>query len=222
MQAQSAQDAERVAGRLRRWEGHREQRRRELIAAAVIAIRRLGRSVTMDDIAAEAGVAKPVLYRMFRDKAELYRAVGSSVAGERLIPALIAELSQRRDPRAYVEAMIDTYLRLIESEPELYRFIVHPVLDERDGQPDLVRTYKEVIADHVARVIDSVLPGDRDSTLTQSWSRALVGMVHEAGDWWIEQPTMSRAVLAAQLTDLAWGGVSALFRTSDPPRSPAS
>lgn len=217
MQAPSAQDAQHAAGRLRRWEGHREQRRRELIAAAVKAIRRLGPSVTMDDIAGEAGVAKPVLYRMFRDKAELYRAVGSSVAGEQLIPALIAELSQRREPRAYVQAMIDTYLRLIESEPELYRFVVHPVLDERQVHPDLVRTYKEVIADHVARVIDSVLPGERDTTtLTQSWSRALVGMVHEAGDWWIEQRTMSRAVLAEQLTDLAWGGVSALFGTSEP------
>jgi AcrR family transcriptional regulator len=173
----------------------------------------------MDDIAAEAGVAKPVLYRMFRDKAELYRAVGSSVAGEQLIPALVAELSQRRDPRSYVEAMIDTYLRLIESEPELYRFVVHPVLDERDVQPDLVRTYKEVIADHVARVIDSVLPADRDRSLTHSWSRALVGRVHEAGDWWIEQRTMSRDVLATQLTDLAWGGISALFRGSDAPAS---
>ena len=176
----------------------------------------------MDDIAAEAGVAKPVLYRMFRDKAELYRAVGSSVAGEQLIPALIAELSQRRDPRAYVEAMIDTYLRLIESEPELYRFVMHPVLDERDVRPDLVRTYKEVIADHVARVIGSVLPGERDVTVTQSWSRALVGMVHEAGDWWIEERPISRAVLAAQLTDLAWGGVSALFRAVEQQDSPAS
>ena len=206
-----AHDAQPTTGQERRWAGHREQRRRELVAAAVSAIRRLGPTVTMDDIAAEAGVAKPVLYRMFRDKAELYRAVGSSVAGEQLIPALVAELSQRRDPRAYVEAMIDTYLRLIESEPELYRFVMHPVLDERDVRPDLVRTYKEVIADHVARVIASVLPEGRDITLTHSWSRALVGMVHEAGDWWIEERPISRAVLAAQLTDLAWGGVSALF-----------
>lgn len=212
MQAQPAPDSEGATGRLRRWEGHREQRRRELIAAAVRAIRRLGPTVTMDDIAAEAGVAKPVLYRMFRDKAELYRAVGSSVAGEQLIPALVAELSQRREPRAYVAAMIDTYLRLIESEPELYRFVVHPALDERAVEPDLVRTYKEAIADHLARVIESVLPAERrDTALTQSWSRALVGMVHEAGDWWIEERPMSRDALTAQLTDLMWGGVSSLF-----------
>lgn len=173
----------------------------------------------MDDIAAEAGVAKPVLYRMFRDKAELYRAVGSSVAGEQLIPALVAELSQRRDPRDYVAAMIDTYLRLIESEPELYRFVVHPALDERAVEPDLVRTYKEAIADHLARVINDVLPAERrDDALAYSWSRALVGMVHEAGDWWIEERTMSREALTEQLTDLAWGGVSALFRPAVPQR----
>ena len=212
MQAPAAQDAGRNVSRPRRWEGHREQRRHDLVAAAVRAIRRRGTSVTMDDIAVEAGVAKPVLYRMFRDKAELYRAVGSSVAEQQLIPALIAELSRRREPRAYVAAMIDTYLRLIESEPELYRFVVHPALDERAVDPDLVRTYKEVIADHLARVIDGVLPAERhDMALTKSWSRALVGMVHEAGDWWIEEGTMSRAVLTIQLTDLVWGGISGLF-----------
>lgn len=208
-----------ATGRLKRWEGHREQRRRDLIAAAVIAIRRQGAALTMDDIAAEAGVAKPVLYRMFRDKAELYRAVGSSVAEQQLIPALVAELSRRREPRAYVAAMIDTYLRLIESEPELYRFVVHPALDERAVEPDLVRTYKEAIAEHLSRVIGNVLPGEgRAPALTQSWSRALVGMVHEAGDWWIEQRMMSRAALTEQLTDLAWGGVSTLFDAAGPQR----
>ena len=171
----------------------------------------------MDDIAAEAGVAKPVLYRMFRDKAELYHAVGASVAEEQLIPALVAELSRRRDPRAYVSAMIDTYLRLIESEPELYRFVEHPALDERVGESDLVRTYKEVIADHLARVLHGALPHERrDVTVTQSWARALVGMVHEAGDWWMDRRTMSRDELTASLTELVWGGVSGVIDDAEP------
>ena len=204
---------------MRRWQGHRERRRRDLVAAAVRTIQRLGPAVTMEDIAAEAGVAKPVLYRMFRDKAELYHAVGASVAEEQLIPALVAELSQRREPRAYVESMIDTYLRLIESEPELYRFVEHPTLGERVGESDLVRTYKEVIADHLAHVLDIALPGEsRDATLTQSWARALVGMVHEAGDWWMDRRTMTREQLTASLTELLWSGVSAALRDNEPPR----
>ena len=204
-----ARDPERAEGRSSRWDAHRAQRRRDMVAAAIEAIKRSGPAVTMEEIAAEAGVAKPVLYRVFRDKAELYRAVGSAVAGESLVPALVAELQTPREPRAYVASMIDTYLRLIESEPQLYRFVVHPLMDERPAGDDLVATYKDVIAGHLAQVITVSLPRrDGDAARAETWAHALVGMVHEAGDWWIEQRSMSREQVCEQLTALIWGGVS--------------
>lgn len=169
----------------------------------------------MEEIAAEAGVAKPVLYRMFRDKAELHRAVGAAVAETMLIPALVAELSAERQPRDYVAAMIDTYLRLIEAEPELYRFVVHPPPDERPAAADVVGTYKQVIAEHLAGVIAPPLRDARlDPGLALPWAHALVGMVHEAGDWWIEHRTMSRSELATHLTALVWGGVAAVYEAA--------
>jgi AcrR family transcriptional regulator len=201
-----------VKGRRTRWDAHRRQRRQEMIDAAVAVIRRRGAAVTMDDIAAEAGVAKPILYRVFRDKAELYRAVGSSVADGILIPALAAQLERNRHPREHAAAMIDTYLELIEAEPELYRFVCHPALDERPVAPDLVATYKQAIAAHLSRVIGTALRGaGHDSGAAEPWAHALVGLVHEAGDWWIEQRTMTRADLAAYLTDLVWGGFVSMF-----------
>ena len=186
-----------------------------MIEAAVRAIRRRGTAVTMDDIAAEAGVAKPILYRVFRDKADLYRAVGSRVAEELLIPALVAELERDRHPREHAAAMIDTYLRLIEAEPELYRFVVHPALDDRPVTPELVGTYKQAIAEHLTRVIGAALrQAGLDSGGAEPWAHALVGMVHEAGDWWIEHRTLSRADLAAYLTALTWGGFADLYHRS--------
>lgn len=179
------------------------------------AIRRRGSGVTMEEIAAEAGVAKPVLYRMFRDKAELYRTVGAAVAETMLIPALVAEVAVERQPRDYAAAMIGTYLRLIEAEPELYRFVVHPPIDERPAATDVVGTYKQVIAEHLAGVIATPLRDARlDPGLALPWAHALVGMVHEAGDWWIEHRTMSRDELTTHLTALVWGGVAAVYRAA--------
>ncbi|MGH3547151.1 MAG: TetR/AcrR family transcriptional regulator [Pseudonocardiaceae bacterium] len=51
--------------------GHREQRRAALVQAAMRAIRQHGPDVAMDDIATEAGVSKPILYRHFLDKGGL-------------------------------------------------------------------------------------------------------------------------------------------------------
>ena len=59
------------AGRLRRIE-----RRDQILAAATRAFARGGFVVTgLDDIAAEAGISRVVLYRHFESKADLYRAV---------------------------------------------------------------------------------------------------------------------------------------------------
>ncbi|MGL5442473.1 MAG: TetR/AcrR family transcriptional regulator, partial [[Mycobacterium] stephanolepidis] len=53
----------------------RKVAREELLDAAFRAIDATGSTVSMDDIAREAGVAKPKLYRYFEDKADLHSAV---------------------------------------------------------------------------------------------------------------------------------------------------
>ena len=55
-------------GRTTRWDAHRDQRRAELVLAAVRAIDQHGPDAGIADIAAEAGVSRPVLYRYFADK----------------------------------------------------------------------------------------------------------------------------------------------------------
>ena len=60
-----------------RWSAHREQRRGEFIAAALRVLDKQGPELmTMDAVAAEAGVTKPVLYRYFSDKTALVAALG--------------------------------------------------------------------------------------------------------------------------------------------------
>ena len=60
-------------GRTERWKAHRESRRQELIAAVMATVSELGADVEMDDIAKASGIAKPVFYRYFKDKAETLR-----------------------------------------------------------------------------------------------------------------------------------------------------
>ncbi|RBJ00167.1 TetR/AcrR family transcriptional regulator, partial [Micromonospora provocatoris] len=105
--------APRSGGRRDRWADHREQRRQELVAAAVQALLRHGPSVDMDQVAATAGVSKPVLYRYFADKAQLWLAV-SEVVAARVVAAIAPAVEQVREERALVEATIDAYLSVVE------------------------------------------------------------------------------------------------------------
>src|SRR5947209_14328014 len=85
-------------GRSTRWSEHREARRTELVAAAVSAIDEHGPAASIAEMAASAGVSKPVLYRYFADKDDLYRAVGQWGAEQVmavLVPTLLADAPMR-------------------------------------------------------------------------------------------------------------------------------
>ena len=73
-----------------RWDDHRRARRQEIVDAAIAAVGRHGPGVGMEEIAAEAGTSKTVVYRHFGDRAELYLAVCNRVASQ-LLPKLRAE-----------------------------------------------------------------------------------------------------------------------------------
>ncbi|MFR9806249.1 TetR/AcrR family transcriptional regulator [Pseudonocardia sp. RS010] len=195
-----------------RWDAHREQRRAELVGTTVAAIRQHGAGVGMDGIAAAAGTSKTAVYRHFRDRAGLYAAVCEAVA--RVLTGQIRRATDRvlaegAGPHAAVAAGIDAYLRLIESDREVYRFVVHrPLLGAALADADPVTDLVTVIGDQVAEVIETFLPG---APAARTWGHALVGMVRGAADDWVARPgRTTRAELAARLTDLAWTGLAGL------------
>lgn len=102
-----------------------ERRRRELLEAAERIVLRDGPDASMNAIAAEAGITKPILYRHFGDKGGLYRALAV-----RHTDALLANLATALDApvlrRDRVEATLDAYLLAIEARPQVYRFLMHP------------------------------------------------------------------------------------------------
>lgn len=90
----------------------REDRREQILAAATRAFARAGFSATgLDEIAAEGGITRVLLYRHFDSKADLYRAVldracrrleqtvGSSDFDDNAIPALLSAAAA--DPDAF-------------------------------------------------------------------------------------------------------------------------
>jgi AcrR family transcriptional regulator len=203
-------------GRRGRWAGHREQRRAELTEAAIDAIRRLGPEVGMDAIAAHAGVSKPVLYRYFADKSELWLAVGRR-SGTLVLDAIVPAVAAVREEREAVRAAVDAYLAHIEADTNLYQFVVH--------QPEIAR-HRDVVADVVDTVASGLarIFGDRlrarglDSGAALPWAYGVVGYVQSVGDWWLRrQQPISREALADYLTTFLWSGVSGIRHAADVP-----
>jgi AcrR family transcriptional regulator len=208
------------AGRDRRdsrWDEHRRERREQLVQATLAAVGKHGAGVGMDEIAAEAGTSKTVLYRHFADRAELYVAVCTRVASQ-LLPKLRGAIeTSSNHPREMVAAAIDTYLAFIEADPELYRFVVHQQTLARPSS-DPLDSLSGLVGEQAAAAISVALQqAGRDPAAAAPWGHGVVGLVRSAADWWLraDRP-MLRSELAAHLTDLAWAGLSGVVPTPAP------
>jgi AcrR family transcriptional regulator len=195
------------------------ERRAELLDAADRVVQRDGPEASMNAIAREAGITKPILYRHFGDKGGLYRALARRHT-DALLETLRAALDRPGARRERVAAGLDAYLAAIEARPQVYRFLMHPAEEAPGGAPDgerpldlgrhtapMLRRLGEELARVIAERID---PGPDGERIARAWGHGIVGMMHAAGDWWLVERPCSRAELVEQLTDLLWGRLSAV------------
>jgi AcrR family transcriptional regulator len=177
-----------------------------LLDAAERAIRRIGPQASMDELAAEAGITKPILYSHFGDKAGLAAALTERVAAE-LGEAISDSLVRVQHPQQVVSSTIDAFCSFIETETELYHFLWHTALTQGgDADPKMMMVG---FANQIAYALGSALRQvGADSGAAEPWSYAIVGMTLTAGEWWLQRRSMSREDLVAYLTKLLWGGLA--------------
>jgi AcrR family transcriptional regulator len=166
----------------------------------------------MTQIAAQAGVTKPILYRHFGDRGGLVHALGERFSTD-LMAELQAALQADAEPRELIVSTIDTYIAFIERDPNIYRFLVHHV----SGDGDTLITFMQQVGQQVALVVGEQLrAAGRDSGGAEPIGHGIVGMVHTAGHWWVEHRSMPRSRLVEYLADLLWAGVAGLILTGSP------
>ncbi len=176
----------------------------------------------MDDLAAEAGLTKPVLYANFGDKAGVAAALAERYLGD-LVPAVLGAFGGGREPKEMVRTAIDTFIEFVEREPQVYRFLVRGV-----AGADRSFIEQRLVTELGSRIAQVLRTGLRatgaDTGPAEVWSFSILGTVLAGAEWWQARQTMSREDLVDYLTQLVWGGLggggianldAAVF---DPPR----
>jgi len=194
-----------------RWSAHRAQRRSEFVQAALRVLDRQGPDLTMDAVAAEAGVTKPVLYRYFSDKTALVAALGehgTEVLFARLLPAIAADLPALNRVRGAVGA----YFEVIDELPNLYWLIVRHTAGEVPAENDPFQRNKEVIASALTALFGDYLRAyGLDSGAAEPWAYGVTGLVQSTAEWWLHRRSMSRVHVVDYTTRLIYAALAGVL-----------
>jgi AcrR family transcriptional regulator len=192
-------------GRKRRWHQHKVERRNELVDGTIDAIRRHGRYLSMDEIAAEIGVSKTVLYRYFVDKNDLTTAVMMRFTQTTLIPNMAAALTSNLDGIDLTREVIRVYVETVANEPEPYRFVM---ANSSASKSKVIADSERIIARMLAVMMRRRMQqAGMDTGGVEPWSYLIVGGVQLATHSWMSDPRMSSDELIDYLTMLSWNAL---------------
>ncbi|WP_405486456.1 TetR/AcrR family transcriptional regulator [Nocardia sp. NBC_00511] len=198
-------------GRKRRWQQHKIDRREELVDGTLAAIRARGGDAGMDEIAAEIGVSKTVLYRYFSDKLDLTRATMERFIETTLMPRIYEAISDDLDEYQLVRNTLAAYVHTVDSDTDVYRFIMgNGSATDTSTLADFEKLFAQVVS---AVIIDKAFDRGVQTEGAMLWAYVLVGGVQLATDWWITNRTMSSEEMLDYLTMMAWSAVEGMVRT---------
>jgi AcrR family transcriptional regulator len=222
--------AEAVDGRPQRLPAAR--RRRQLLVAATELFGAQGyHDTSMEDIADEAGVTKPVLYQHFPSKRDLYVELLQAV-GRDLVTAVSAVATESA-PSKRVLAGFVVYFRFVSEHTSAFQLLFGTGARGNDEFADVIRGIEDEIAGIIASLLDVAAEVEHRRTLAY----AIVGAAEVTARNWVVSardadlssgrrvPRLDPAegdVLARQLADLMWGGLRRLRGPflPDPPTDP--
>ncbi len=186
--------------------------RAQLLAAAERAITAIGADVTMDQIAAEAQVTKPILYRTIGDRDSVIDAL-SDVLVDRILVAIAATQSVDQAPRAVFAAAVRAYLASVARHRDLYLF-VHAA-GQRTGP---LRRRIDRSSAALIELLSASGAGIGSATSPVTWSHSIIGALQIVTLMWIESedtgsggPHRTLDGITDDVTHLLWPGVESIL-----------
>lgn len=165
-------------------------------------------ATSVEEIAAKAGVSKPVVYEHFGGKEGLYAVVVDREMSA-LLDAITGALGSSGHPRDLLERAAFALLDYVENSTDGFRILVRdsPVAQSTG-------TFASLISDAASQVehimVNQFKARGFDPKFAPIYAQMLVGMVALTGQWWLDARKPKKSEVAAHLVNLAWNGLSGL------------
>lgn len=186
------------------------QRREQLLTIAREVFAERGfEGTSVEEIAARAGVSKPVVYEHFGGKDGAYQAVV-----EKETTTLHAEIHAAltrpgAGPREILERGALALLDYIDRCPDGFR-----ILSRDSSLANPTGSFASILSE-IATQVEDILRAEfprlgHDPQYAHLYAQALVGLVAMTGQQWLDDREPERLVVARHLINLAWNGMAHL------------
>ena len=181
------------------------ERRRQILDVALEVFALHGyHDTSMNALASEAGVTKPVLYQHFVSKHDLFEVLLTET-GDRLMRAIEAAEAEET-PRGQVEAGFRAFFHFFDERPAAFSVLYGSSLTVDPEFRRDARQVRDSFAEYLTRLIRVV---DHQSALAMAAgiNGMSEGMIRH---WMHEGRTRPAEEMAALAARLAWGGLESL------------
>jgi AcrR family transcriptional regulator len=168
-----------------------EERREQLLDATKAIVARQGfHAVSIEAVAREAGITRPIVYGHFRDLQGLLEALVER-EGRRALAQLATVLPASLasgDPREQLIAALTGYLEAVQSDPETWRLVLMP----QEGAPQILQRHvakgREAVLAVLAQAVRPGLGAGRESPDPELTARTLSAVADEAARLLLTDP----------------------------------
>jgi AcrR family transcriptional regulator len=194
-------------------------RRRQLLDVALETFAKSGLdATTMDDIAREAGVTKPLLYQHFKSKRALFLELLDDVV-VRIVEALTGAAESTLGPRHQVERVCSEYFRFVCHNESAIRLLLDSTFPYDLELAEAIRR----VDDTIARAVRPLIRADIDLDHQRMLAAAVVGMAKGVTRDWLhtksdnaprstERLDAEAELLARRVAEFAWAGLRMVHR----------
>src|SRR5918992_5877486 len=138
-----------------------ERREQLLQVARKVFAQRGYHTVTMDDVATEAGITKPILYDHFPSKRDLYRGLLEADLAT-LQRKIEAALESSPGNRERIRASFQAYFDFVDEEGEGFRLLMQEAVGAEREFQDMIFKFRDDVLEEVTKVIVRESRGNLD------------------------------------------------------------
>ena len=201
----------------------RELRRRQLLELATLLFSERGfAAASMDELAARAGVSKPVIYGLFGSKEGVLIAVIDQL-GLELSQVVLDAVAGRTSPEDLLRAGSLAFFRFVGERGETWAMIFGTTRSLSDASPEATAKLEEIRKRQDGLVAAAILAAARelgeepDPLELSAITRGLNGVYEGLVEWWAEHPEVEAERLAEWVVALVLPGLEAMAGASRGP-----